>query len=81
MDSKFIEEFDHLNNDQKNQMLINLKLYINQLQTQIQELEKSAIDIIIEKDEKILQLENILNQYSPSKQYNKDDEILQLKAY
>ncbi|CAD8056429.1 unnamed protein product [Paramecium primaurelia] len=81
MDSKFIEEFDYLDKDQKNQMLVNLKSYINQLQSQVQELERSAIDIIIEKDEKILLLETLLNQLSPSKNYNKDEEILQLKAH
>ncbi|CAD8079823.1 unnamed protein product [Paramecium sonneborni] len=81
MDSKLIEEFDYLDKDQKTQMLINLKSYISQLQSQIQELERSAIDIIIEKDEKILQLENIINQYTPLKQYNKDDEIIQLKTH
>ncbi|CAK76661.1 unnamed protein product (macronuclear) [Paramecium tetraurelia] len=81
MDSKLFEEFDYLDKDQKNQMLINMKSYINQLQSQVQELERSAIDIIIEKDEKILQLETLLNQQSPSKHYNKDEEILQLKAH
>ncbi|CAD8163142.1 unnamed protein product [Paramecium pentaurelia] len=81
MDFKYIEEFDYLDKEQKSQMLFNLKSYINQLQSQIQELERSAVDIIIEKDEKILQLETLLNQESPSKQYKKDEEILQLKVH
>ncbi|CAD8077978.1 unnamed protein product [Paramecium sonneborni] len=81
MDNKYIEEFEHLDQDQKSQMLKNMKQFISQLQLQIQDLEKSAIDIIMEKDEKIQQLEAIIQANHGSRQYNKDDEIMQLKNH
>ncbi|CAD8155876.1 unnamed protein product [Paramecium pentaurelia] len=81
MDNKYIEEFEHLDQDQKSQMLKNMKQFIFQLQLQIQDLEKSAIDIIMEKDEKIQQLEAIIQANHGSRQYNKDDEIMQLKNH
>ncbi|CAD8077255.1 unnamed protein product [Paramecium sonneborni] len=79
MDNKYIEEFEHLDQDQKSQMLNNMKQFISQLQLQIQDLEKSAIDIIMEKDEKIQQLEAMSQLNNGSRQYNKEDEIMQLK--
>ncbi|CAD8164285.1 unnamed protein product [Paramecium octaurelia] len=81
MDNKYIEEFEHLDQDQKSQMLKNMKQFISQLQLQIQDLEKSAIDIIMEKDEKIQQLEAMIQANHGSKQHNKDDEIMQLKNH
>ncbi|CAK78249.1 unnamed protein product (macronuclear) [Paramecium tetraurelia] len=81
MDNKYIEEFEHLDQDQKSQMLRNMKQFISQLQSQIQDLEKSAIDIIMEKDEKIQQLEAMIQANHGSKQHNKDDEIMQLKNH
>ncbi|CAK82593.1 unnamed protein product (macronuclear) [Paramecium tetraurelia] len=81
MDNKYIEEFEHLDQDQKSQMLKSMKQFISQLQLQIQELEKSAIDIIMEKDEKIQQLEAMIQANHGSRQYNKDDEIMQLKNH
>ncbi|CAD8073426.1 unnamed protein product [Paramecium primaurelia] len=81
MDNKYIEEFEHLDQDQKSQMLKNMKQFISQLQLQIQDLEKSAIDIIMEKDEKIQQLEAMIQANHGSRQYNKDDEIMQLKNH
>ncbi|CAD8065717.1 unnamed protein product [Paramecium primaurelia] len=81
MDNKYIEEFEHLDQDQKSQMLKNMKQFIFQLQLQIQDLEKSAIDIIMEKDEKIQQLEAMIQANHGSRQYNKDDEIMQLKNH
>ncbi|CAD8163169.1 unnamed protein product [Paramecium octaurelia] len=81
MDNKYIEEFEHLDQDQKSQMLRSMKQFISQLQLQIQDLEKSAIDIIMEKDEKIQQLEAMIQANHGSRQYNKDDEIMQLKNH
>lgn len=40
MDSKFKQKFDYLDKDQKNQMRLYLKSYINQLQYLIQELKR-----------------------------------------
>ncbi|CAD8181565.1 unnamed protein product [Paramecium octaurelia] len=55
--------------------------YINELQNQIEQLEKSAIDIIVEKDQIIEQLELELQHSSRRTSFNNQEEVTQYKNH